>query len=84
MIRRHASGMMKSVNNDFDAALLTTTEEDQQAAYDEIYAYMNEQAMTIPLYYGMNTYIYNNRLTGVEISYDPNKVFDWSKVDIAQ
>lgn len=71
----------EKLNSDFDAALHETTEEAQKKAYDQIYAYMNSQAMEIPLFYSDMIYYYNTSLTGAILSHEDTEVFVWDKLD---
>ena len=74
----------EKLNSDFDAAITVMDDEGQQEAYGGMIQYMNEQAMTVPLYYSVRTYIYNSRLTGVEAGPTSYDAIRWGKIDIAE
>lgn len=74
----------EKLNNDFDAAIRVMGEEEQAQAYGDIIGYMNEQAMTIPLYYGTRNYVYNTRLTGVEAGPTSYEALVWTGIDFAE
>ena len=75
----------EELNNDLGEVLKTQDEEERTALYDKILTRINDQAVTIPLYYPNRDYIYNNtRLTNVELAPTAYEGVNWGTLDIVE
>ena len=75
----------EELNNDLGEVLKTQDEEERTALYDKILTRINDQAVTIPLYYPNRDYIYNNtRLTNVELAPTAYEGINWGTLDIVE
>lgn len=75
----------EELNNDIAEVLKTQDEEKRTELYDKILTLMNDEAVTVPLYYPNRDYIYNNtRLTNVELAPTAYEGIDWAKLDVAE
>ena len=75
----------EELSNDLGEVLKTQDEEERTALYDKILTYINDQAVTIPLYYPNLDYIYNNtRLTNVELAPTAYEGVNWATLDVVE
>lgn len=75
----------EELNNDIAEVLKTQDEEKRTELYDKILTRMNDEAVTVPLYYPNRDYIYNNtRLTNVELAPTAYEGIDWAKLDVVE
>ena len=75
----------EELSNDLGEVLKTQDEEERTALYDKILTRINDQAVTIPLYYPNRDYIYNNtRLTNVELAPTAYEGVNWAALDVVE
>lgn len=75
----------EELSNDLGEVLKTQDEEERTALYDKILTRINDQAVTIPLYYPNRDYIYNNtRLANVELAPTAYEGVNWAALDIVE
>lgn len=60
----------------------TTKESERGAKYDKIMLYMNEKAITVPLYYPNRQITYNKRLGDVKLAPTIYQGVDWNSISI--
>jgi peptide/nickel transport system substrate-binding protein len=68
---------------DIDAVLGLQSDSSRQAAYDQIFKYLDDHAYTAPLIYPNNHYGYNARLKNMDEAFTDYGVIDWSKISVA-
>lgn len=65
--------------------LETVDETERQKDYDEIFKYLYEEAVNVPLYYTKNKYVYNkDRITGIENAATSYELIKWNKIDVVE
>lgn len=75
----------EELNENLKKVLETQDEEERTALYDEILTWINDQAVTVPLYYPNRDYIYNNtRLSNVVLAPTAYEGIDWAELDIVE
>ena len=75
----------EELNNDLGEVLKTQDEEKRTELYDKILTRINDQAVTVPLYYPNRDYIYNNtRLTNVELAPTAYEGINWAALDVVE
>ena len=75
----------EELSNDIGEVLKTQDEEERTALYDKILTRINDQAVTIPLYYPNCDYIYNNtRLKNVELAPTAYESVNWATMDVVE
>ena len=52
----------KTLQSMIDNILMTTDETERQKQYDDLFTYIQEQAISVPLYYQKSTFGYNKKL----------------------
>ena len=80
-----APGDDEELNKDLGEVLKTQDEEKRTELYDKILTRINDQAVTVPLYYPNRDYIYNNtRLTNVELAPTAYEGINWATLDVVE
>lgn len=75
----------EELNKDLGEVLKTQDEEKRTELYDKILTRINDQAVTVPLYYPNRDYIYNNtRLTNVELAPTAYEGINWATLDVVE
>ncbi|MFR0078234.1 MAG: nickel ABC transporter substrate-binding protein, partial [Blautia sp.] len=72
----------QQVSDEIGQVLKTVDEDKRVQLYDSILSRMDEQAVTVPLYYPKKNYVYNKRITGMEAAPTSYEAIDWGKIDI--
>ena len=72
----------QQVSDEIGQVLKTVDEDKRVQLYDSILSRMDEQAVTVPLYYPKKNYVYNKRLTGMEAAPTSYEAIDWGTIDI--
>ena len=72
----------EKLNDDIAGVLKETDENQRKEDYDTLFKYMNDQAITVPLYYPNRMYVYNTRLSGVEEAPTSYQGVVWEKMQI--
>ncbi|MDO3410328.1 nickel ABC transporter substrate-binding protein [Saccharibacillus sp. CPCC 101409] len=67
-----------------DTALGSTDESKRQEAYDHIFTRMDEQAMTAPLYYPDDLFVFNKRVRNVEAGYTTFEPILWNRLEVGE
>ena len=81
---RWSKGSDEELNKDLGEVLKTQDEEKRTELYDKI-TRINDQAVTVPLYYPNRDYIYNNtRLTNVELAPTAYEGINWATLDVVE
>ncbi|CRH76410.1 Uncharacterised protein [Chlamydia trachomatis] len=60
----------------------TYKENERNAKYDKIMLYMNEKAITVPLYYPNRQITYNKRLGDLKLAPTIYQGVDWNSISI--
>lgn len=71
----------EELNKDITEVLKTMDDTKRQTLYDTIFERMDEQAVTVPLYYPKKEYVYNKRITGMEAAPTSYEAIYWGKID---
>lgn len=73
----------EQISTQIGQVLQTLDENKRTELYDSILGRMDEQAVTVPLYYPRKVYVYNkNRLTGIEEASTSYEAIHWGTVDV--
>ncbi len=72
----------ETLNDLLDQIGESVSDEERQTLFDQVYEQLNEEAVTIPLYYPNREYTYNTRLGGVQIAPTSYEGIDWSTLVI--
>lgn len=73
--------LIDMVNN----VLLTLDETERQTKYDELFSYISENALTVPVYYPITSFAVNTqKISGFEIGVNNYAPVEWQKLDIVQ
>ena len=67
-----------------DNVLMTTDETERQKQYDDLFTYIQEQAISVPLYYQKSTFGYNKKLKNVSPASTTYQVAKFNEMDIEE
>ena len=65
--------------------MITQNEEERQKQYDEIFTFISENALTVPIYYPITSFAVNPaRVADFEIGVNNYATVEWHKLDVAE
>lgn len=65
--------------------MITQNEEERQKQYDEIFTFISENALTVPIYYPITSFAVNPaRVADFEIGVNNYAPVEWQKLDVAE
>ncbi|QIB68076.1 nickel ABC transporter substrate-binding protein [Aminipila butyrica] len=70
------------LNQLLEQVLASTDQTNRQQLYDQIFKRMYDEAMCVPLYYPQKLYVYNNRLSNLELAPTSYEILKWEKLQI--
>lgn len=72
----------EELNRLLEQALASTGQDERQQLYDKVFKRMYDEAMCVPLYYPQKLYVYNNRLTDLELAPTSYEILKWEKLTV--
>lgn len=67
----------EKLNKNLDEVIKIMDEKERQKKYDEIFKYIEESAVTVPLYYPKLQYVYNKRLENIIAAPTSYEAIEW-------
>ena len=71
----------EKLNKDLDEVITIMDEQQRQVKYDEILGYIENNALTVPLYYPKLQYVYNKRLQNIVAAPTSYEAIEWHLVE---
>jgi peptide/nickel transport system substrate-binding protein len=74
----------KELNNLIDSVSTVSTKEERQAVYDNLFAYMYEEAACIPVFYPEEIFVSNKRIANVKFGPTTYYPIEWEALKVIQ
>ncbi|WP_053956668.1 nickel ABC transporter substrate-binding protein [Inediibacterium massiliense] len=71
----------EDLNKNLDQVITIMDEKERQKKYDEIFKYIEESAVTVPLYYPKVQYVYNKRLKNIIAAPTSYEAIEWQLIE---
>lgn len=71
-----------TLNAELEKVIRIQDGKERQEEYDKIFKLINDEALTIPLYYPLREYVYNTRLDNLVIAPTLYEELEWNLIDI--